>query len=175
GFPAPKSILDDDGPVDLSEDDNAVHRARPGTPPIHKRKPPKTSTPAEYAKHRAVMKESFPEGWAPPRKISREAMDGLRQLHHHDPDMFTTPFLAQKFRISPEAVRRILKGKWEPSKERKTQMMQKERASNAEFIRQSRLREVEELQENFAEKRAQREKTHGEVSGVNSKDVFSFD
>ncbi|KAF8919746.1 hypothetical protein CPB85DRAFT_1153068, partial [Mucidula mucida] len=69
-------------------------------------------------RHRQVIKEKFPDGWNPPRKLSREAMDGLRSLHQFEPDKFTTPFLADKFKISPEAVRRILKAKWEPTKER---------------------------------------------------------
>lgn len=47
--------------------------------------------------------------WAPGRKLSRAAMDGLRMLHAHDPEVFSTPVLANKFQISPEAVRRILK------------------------------------------------------------------
>ncbi|KZT65299.1 hypothetical protein DAEQUDRAFT_643870, partial [Daedalea quercina L-15889] len=67
--------------------------------------------------HRAAMKKAFPQGWSPPRKLSREAMDALRALHATDPEVFTTPLLASKFRISPEAVRRILKSKWEPTQE----------------------------------------------------------
>ncbi|EDR08216.1 uncharacterized protein LACBIDRAFT_148118, partial [Laccaria bicolor S238N-H82] len=72
----------------------------------------------EWKAHRETIRKEFPGGWSPPRKLSREAMDGLRQLHHHDPEKFTTPLLAEKFRISPEAVRRILKSKWEPSREK---------------------------------------------------------
>ncbi|KIP12108.1 hypothetical protein PHLGIDRAFT_82293, partial [Phlebiopsis gigantea 11061_1 CR5-6] len=74
-------------------------------------------TPIQYKAHRDAMKKNFPEGWAPPRKLSRQAMDGLRSLNAHDPDMFTTPVLAEKFKISPEAVRRILRSKWLPSKD----------------------------------------------------------
>ncbi|KDQ58615.1 hypothetical protein JAAARDRAFT_104693, partial [Jaapia argillacea MUCL 33604] len=72
----------------------------------------------QWVAHRTTMKKTFPQGWAPPRKLSREAMDGLRALHYHDPEQFTTPVLAEKFRVSPEAVRRILRSKWEPSKEK---------------------------------------------------------
>ncbi|EPQ52238.1 hypothetical protein GLOTRDRAFT_21621, partial [Gloeophyllum trabeum ATCC 11539] len=72
----------------------------------------------QWAAHRTVLRESFPEGWQPPRKLSREAMDALRQFHRIDPATFTTPVLAERFRISPEAVRRILRSKWEPSRER---------------------------------------------------------
>ncbi|KAF9517670.1 hypothetical protein BS47DRAFT_472701 [Hydnum rufescens UP504] len=48
----------------------------------------------EYLTHRRTLKAEFPNGWSPPRKLSREAMDGLRALHGHDPKMFSTPFLA---------------------------------------------------------------------------------
>jgi len=73
------------------------------------------------------MKANFPEGWAPPHKLSRAAMDGLRALHAHDPDSFSTPILAEKFRVSPEAVRRILKSKWQPTKEQGDRMLERER------------------------------------------------
>ncbi|KAA1472042.1 hypothetical protein DENSPDRAFT_742494, partial [Dentipellis sp. KUC8613] len=70
-----------------------------------------------WASHRASLRARFPDGWAPPRKLSRDAMAGLRSLHALDPETFTTPVLAEKFRVSPEAVRRILRSKWQPTKE----------------------------------------------------------
>lgn len=54
-------------------------------------------------------------------------MDGLRALHHANPTVFSTPVLASKFKISPEAVRRILKSKWVPSKEREAELLASER------------------------------------------------
>lgn len=84
-------------------------------------------TPMRWAKHRASLKAKFPEGWAPPHKLSRAAMDGLRALHAHDPDTFATPVLADKFRISPEAVRRILRSKWEPTTEQRDRLLVRER------------------------------------------------
>lgn len=89
--------------------------------------------PEEFLKHRKVMKERFPDGWNPPRKLSREAMDGLRALHAHDPETFNTPALAEKFRISPEAVRRILKSKWLPKPEQRAKLLEKERRRKEEF------------------------------------------
>lgn len=84
-------------------------------------------TPSTWVQHRASMKAKFPGGWAPPHKLSRGAMDGLRALHAHDPHTFTTPVLADKFRISPEAVRRILKGKWQPTQEQRARLLDRER------------------------------------------------
>lgn len=136
----------DSAPVDLSEDDDLVNGLRPNTKPIHKRKPPKTPTPAEYASHRAVMREKYPDGWNPPKKISREAMDGLRTLHSSNPDIFTTPVLADKFRISPEAVRRILKSRWAPSREKQKEGARRDRRSYEEFVSLERVRERLEMQ-----------------------------
>ena len=68
-----------------------------------------------WKKHRAALKEKFPEGWAPPKRISREAMDLLRALHQVDPTTNSVPALSLRFKISPEAIRRVLKSKFELS------------------------------------------------------------
>ncbi|KPI43550.1 Required for respiratory growth protein 9, mitochondrial [Cyphellophora attinorum] len=47
--------------------------------------------------------------WA---KLSPDAMLGIKQLHASNPTMYTTPVLADQFKVSPEAIRRILKSKW---------------------------------------------------------------
>lgn len=75
------------------------------------------------------MKKKFPKGWRPPMTLSRESMTGIRILHNARPDIFSTPVLAAKFKISPEAVRRILKSKWVPDKAREAQLLAKERTS----------------------------------------------
>ncbi|KAF8190401.1 Neugrin-domain-containing protein [Mycena galopus ATCC 62051] len=134
-----RSILDDDStPVDLSEDNDAVNgvRARNSNKPSTPER-----TPAEWKAHRASLKEAFPAGWNPPRKLSREAMDGLRQLHRVDPETFTTPVLAERFRVSPEAVRRILKSQWTPPPERRTKMIKKATEAKAQFLSLSALKE----------------------------------
>jgi len=77
-------------------------------------------------------------------------MDGLRELHKFDPAKFSTPLLAQRFRISPEAVRRILKSKWEPAPERRAQWAAKQRKlkdERMEYKRQTRLKEMRETEE----------------------------
>ena len=104
-------------------------------------------TPSRWAQHRASMKAKFPEGWAPPHKLSRAAMDGLRALHAHDPDTFTTPVLADKFRISPEAVRRILRGKWQPTQEQRVRLLERERRHRKDRIRSKRfIKRIEETE-----------------------------
>lgn len=68
-------------------------------------------------------------------------MDGLRALHAHDPDTFSTPVLADKFRISPEAVRRILRGKWQPTQEQRARLLERERRYRQDHIRSKRAME----------------------------------
>ena len=64
-----------------------------------------------------ALKEKFPEGWNPRKKLSPDAMEGMRALHQQFPQQYTLPVLAQQFEISPEAVRRILRSKWRPTPE----------------------------------------------------------
>jgi Neugrin len=97
--------------------------------------PTSDPTPSRWSQHRASLKAKFPQGWAPPHKLSRAAMDGLRALHAHDPDTFTTPVLADKFRISPEAVRRILRAKWQPTQEQHARLLERERRHRQDRIR----------------------------------------
>ncbi|KAJ5666696.1 Required for respiratory growth protein 9 [Penicillium macrosclerotiorum] len=64
---------------------------------------------------KAALEKKFPSGWNPPKKLSPDAMDGIRHLNATAPSRFTTAVLAQEFKVSPEAIRRILKSKWKPS------------------------------------------------------------
>lgn len=71
----------------------------------------------EWLKQKETLKKKFPEGWRPPKRLSPDALDGIRVLHQQFPDMYTTAALAKRFEVSPEAIRRILKAKWEPTAE----------------------------------------------------------
>lgn len=178
GIPRPKPILQDDGEdgakLDLSEDSEIVNGARPGTPPPHERTPPENPTPYEHKAHRETLQKRFPAGWSPPKKLSRQAMDGLRQLHRFDPDMFTTPVLADKFKVSPEAVRRILKSKWEPTREKRIKLVEREREARGERIKLSRLKERREAKEVVELKRAVERPASAGRSGIVIKDGFTF-
>ena len=54
-------------------------------------------------------------GWQPRKRLSPDALDGIRSLHAQDPDKHSTSALADQFEVSPEAIRRILKSKWRPN------------------------------------------------------------
>ena len=64
---------------------------------------------------KALADKFGPTGWLPRKRLSPDTLEGIRALHTQYPDRFTTPILADQFRVSPEAIRRILKSKWRPS------------------------------------------------------------
>ncbi|KAG2036818.1 hypothetical protein BDR03DRAFT_959012 [Suillus americanus] len=169
GHPAPLSLAEDaEGEtLDLSEDE---------PPPRRRKRAPVEDTPEEWKRHRLAIKEAFPQGWSPPRKLSREAMDGLRAMHTYDKRTFSTPVLAEKFKISPEAVRRILRSKWEPSREQRTRFAERERRSREERKMQSRLEEKKQNMELISEAATPERPNRRDErpKGINSKDRLYF-
>lgn len=77
------------------------------------RQPSKKGEPWQIQK--AALNRKFgDDGWQPRKKVSPDAMEGIRALHEQDPERWSTPVLADHFKISAEAIRRILKSKWRP-------------------------------------------------------------
>jgi hypothetical protein len=75
---------------------------------------------------KAALKEKLNgEAWNPRKKLSPDTMEGIRHLHSTQPERFTTPVLSEHFKVSPEAIRRILKSKWQPSDEEHEERMQR--------------------------------------------------
>ncbi|KAI0401143.1 hypothetical protein F4802DRAFT_581385 [Xylaria palmicola] len=64
-----------------------------------------------------ALKEKFPDGWCPRKRLSPDALDGIRALHRQFPEQYTTEVLAKHFEVSVESIRRILRSKWTPSPE----------------------------------------------------------
>ncbi|KAL9124936.1 MAG: hypothetical protein Q9175_008158, partial [Cornicularia normoerica] len=75
---------------------------------------------------KSALSEKFgPIGWLPRKRLSPDTLDGIRALHAQYPDKFTTPILADQFKVSPEAIRRILKSKWRPKDEEEERRRQR--------------------------------------------------
>ncbi|MCJ1294234.1 Required for respiratory growth protein 9 mitochondrial [Xylographa carneopallida] len=67
---------------------------------------------------KSALEQKFGEkGWAPRKRLSPDALDGIRALHAQYPEDYSTSVLAEQFKVSPEAIRRILKSKWRPNDE----------------------------------------------------------
>ena len=65
-----------------------------------------------------ALKEKFgTQGWKPRKRLSPDALEGIRALHSQHPEKYSTPVLAEQFKVSPEAIRRILRSKWRPTEE----------------------------------------------------------
>jgi len=76
-------------------------------------------TPREpWQIQKAALGQKFgTTGWEPRKRLSPDTLDGIRALHAQYPQTYTTEALAEQFKVSPEAIRRILKSKWRPSEE----------------------------------------------------------
>ncbi|KAI0422284.1 hypothetical protein F5X98DRAFT_325510 [Xylaria grammica] len=74
----------------------------------------------EWQIQKKALKEKFPEGWRPRKRLSPDALEGIRALHSQFPEQYPTEVLARNFEVSAEAVRRILRGKWTPTPDEET-------------------------------------------------------
>jgi len=63
---------------------------------------------------KAALQKKFGMGWAPRKKLSPKACDWVKELHSSVPEL-STKKLSEIFKVSPEAIRRILRSKWTPS------------------------------------------------------------
>lgn len=68
----------------------------------------------EWKKQKVALKIKFNgEAWSPKKKLDRESMKSIRFIKANSPHI-TTKQLGEYFKVSPEAIRRILKSSWEP-------------------------------------------------------------
>ncbi|CAI6339548.1 unnamed protein product [Periconia digitata] len=91
--------------------------------------PPDEHVPDEkpaWLRQKLALKEKLGgEAWNPRKKLSPDTQEGIRHLHATQPDKFTLPVLAEHFKISKDAIRRILKSKWRPSDEEQEDRMRR--------------------------------------------------
>ncbi|KAJ1913020.1 Required for respiratory growth protein 9 mitochondrial [Tieghemiomyces parasiticus] len=88
---------------------------------------------------RVELKKTLSDGqWKPTKRVARSTMDRIRFLAANTPDTFTIPRLSHEFKISFEAVRRILKSKFEPSPEAKAKQEEKRIAQRRIHVKEMR-------------------------------------
>ncbi|KAF2221089.1 hypothetical protein BDZ85DRAFT_266267 [Elsinoe ampelina] len=83
---------------------------------VPKAKPNSENEQESWRTQKAALEKKFgDQGWQPRKRISPDAIAGVRSLNASDPVTYSTDRLADYFQISPEAVRRILRSKWQPN------------------------------------------------------------
>lgn len=85
--------------------------------PVSASQPEKKKEVEDWRIQKEMLKAKFPDGWKPIKRLSPDALAGIRALNAQFPDIYTTSNLAAKFEVSPENIRRILKSHWQPSAE----------------------------------------------------------
>ncbi|KAL2372383.1 mitochondrion organization and biogenesis protein [Blastomyces gilchristii SLH14081] len=98
-----------------SKKSNVPRSSKSTTQKREKPEKPRELEPWQIQKQ--ALKKKFPEGWNPRKRLHPDTLDTIRHLHQQDPNIYSTPALAQEFKVSPEAIRRILKSKWQPTPE----------------------------------------------------------
>ncbi|KAK5175730.1 Required for respiratory growth protein 9 mitochondrial [Saxophila tyrrhenica] len=65
----------------------------------------------------ALVNKFGETGWKPRKRLSPDTLEGIRALHKSDTAAYSTAKLSEQFKITPEAIRRILKSKWRPNED----------------------------------------------------------
>lgn len=85
----------------------------------------------EWLKQKEALAKKFKgERWNPNKKLSRVQMESVRLLKRQFPNM-NAGDLSQQFKVSPEAIRRILKSRWTPT-EKEAQRFEQRRLERRE-------------------------------------------
>lgn len=84
--------------------------------------PTEDSTPRKrqepWGVQKSALERKFGEtGWQPRKRLSPDTLSGIRALHASNPTIYNVDMLREHFKITPEAIRRILKSKWRPNSE----------------------------------------------------------
>ncbi|KIH94695.1 hypothetical protein SPBR_03714 [Sporothrix brasiliensis 5110] len=120
--PKPKTKVKSAAPT--GSNDGMPAKPSPDTAESKTKPRPLPKHPEPWQIQKQALREKFPGGWNPRKKLSPDALEGIRALHRKFPQVYTTAALAGHFKVSPEAIRRILKSKWQatPEEEEDRQM-----------------------------------------------------
>jgi Neugrin len=112
-----KSKSDSKSKFKISEKNTRKDKKIDGKSPLQTTIPLKKVKLEPWKVQKKALQEKFEEGWFPRKKLSPDTLDTIRHLHDSKPNDWTTPALANHFKVSPEAIRRILKSRWQPTEE----------------------------------------------------------
>ena len=119
-----KAKREADSPAESNKGKKNPTTTRASDPDNQKPHPPRKREDWQIQKSALNAKLSS-QPWNPRKRVSPDTLSGIRALHASDPTTYTTPLLSQHFQISPDAVRRILKSKWQPSEQEVEKRMER--------------------------------------------------
>lgn len=115
-----------------------------------------------WQRQKFALKEKFQgEQWKPHYRLSRETMNGIRWLKKEYPNL-QSDFFAERFKVSPEDIRRILKSKWKPTVEEEMAQAEKWKSRRDKFVELSLGRKIVE---NYMAKHDTKKKNEDESVG----------
>ncbi|XP_055970079.1 neugrin isoform X1 [Sorex fumeus] len=85
-----------------------------------------------------IRRQMEPRG-APPRTLSREAMEQIRYLHKEFAETWPVPRLAEGFDVSIDVIKRVLKSKFVPTSDQKPKDQKDQKAVNKQLGQQPRI------------------------------------
>lgn len=100
-----------------------------------------SSPKPEWHKRDAAIKKRYGQ-WNPTRKLTRDQMDDVKHIAAQMPHLRTVD-LAQYFQVLPEAIRRILKSKWQPSEQTGLALREREQRRKQERKNRNSVKETE--------------------------------
>ncbi|KAI9799271.1 MAG: Required for respiratory growth protein 9 mitochondrial [Piccolia ochrophora] len=83
--------------------------------PAESPRPPRHGSEPWQMQKAALATKLSGASWTPLKRLSPDALEGIRALHAQYPEKYTTPVLAAQFEVSPDVIRRVLKGRWRPN------------------------------------------------------------
>ncbi|KAI9677698.1 MAG: hypothetical protein M1829_002470 [Trizodia sp. TS-e1964] len=108
-----KKIASKKPPADPKPKPNAHSTSKA---PLVSRAKPEPAIQEPWGIQKAALEKKFGDaGWLPRKRLSPDTLENIRALHSQNPQLYSTPALGEQFKVSPEAIRRILRTKWRPN------------------------------------------------------------
>ncbi|ODV82246.1 uncharacterized protein CANTADRAFT_45976 [Suhomyces tanzawaensis NRRL Y-17324] len=104
----------------------------------------------EWEKREVSLKKRY-GNWNPTRKLSRQQISDIRNLSSQMPQLKTVDF-AKHYKISPEAVRRILSSSWIPKESEESKILERgeKRKTERRLEKQEIANEIQKARSRFS-------------------------
>ena len=137
---------------------------------VHQKERNKRRSSPEWLKRKESLVQRYGH-WSPTRKLSRQQMQDIRSLKDQMPYMRTIDF-ANHFKVSPEAIRRILRSKWIPN-DKEEELLQARNTKHKETKKKKAVQEILQPLESTNTDELQESKFPSSSSSVESPKMVS--